>query len=611
MTEESYVIEREQCPKCASNGFDNSRDNLAVYSDGHTYCFRCEYFTPSNDKEQTIVKPRIEFKKYSGSCVNLDDRKIDHKTCRKYGYQVATLNDKEVHIAPYYRSGELVAQHLRGPNKQFGWTGSPNDCELFGQHLFKSKGGKRLVITEGELDCLTVNQLLGGTWPVVSVPNGSTSAMKYIKHNLEFVSSYEEVVLMFDMDDAGQEAAKKIAEILPPGKAKIAKLPYKDASDCYVKGNSKAVVSAVWEAQAYSPDEILHVSEVQDTTEDVVSSKVWPFPWDKMSEFCLGQRSGEITLHCSGTGSGKSTILREIVHDHLTQGRSVGAIMLEESPKETIDDMVSLMLSKPVRAIRASRMMNDLRQKMGKDPIDIEIIDNLTDEEYAKARKDLAATSFYVYDHLGNNGMSNLLARMEFMAISLGVEVIVLDHITAAAAGLMGITNKDIDGGSSERLIIDSIMKELRALCVRTGVHIDIVSQLKKTEKAYEEGNRITLQDLRGSGALASVPNTVVALERNRQDSDPIISNTTIVRVLKNRLTGRCGIATALYYDHTTSRLTEKDFAFGDDGEVLFESNPFGEGDQFAVQTPEVYAARHQEAMLDGMKTIVKTLGIK
>ena len=113
-------------------------------------------------------------------------------------------------------------------------------------------------------------------------------------------------------------------------------------------------------------------------------------------------------------------------------------------------------------------------------------------------------------------------------------------------------------------------------LCVRTGVHID-VSQLKKTDKAYEEGNRITLQDLRGSGALASVPNTVIALERNRQDPDPVVSNTTIVRVLKNRLTGRwhC-IRTVLRPHHF--KAYRKGLCVGDDGEVMFDANPFGEG---------------------------------
>jgi twinkle protein len=260
------------------------------------------------------------------------------------------------------------------------------------------------------------------------------------------------------------------------------------------------------------------------------------------------------------------------MYHHLEEGRSVGAIMLEESPQETMDDMISLMINKPVRAINAAKMMNDLRVRMGKPPIDIELLTNdFSTDEYLEAKKKLSATNMYIYDHLGNNAMANLLARMEYMAVSLKVDVIVLDHITAAAAGLMGTSDKDIEGGGSERIIIDTLMKELRSLAVRTGVHVDIVSQLKKTDKAYEEGDRITLQDLRGSGALASVPNTVIALERDRQNQDQTLANTTIIRVLKNRLTGRAGIASALFYDRTTGRLQEVDWATNDEGEVVFQ----------------------------------------
>lgn len=512
-----------------------------------------------------------EFKTINGSFIDLESRGITEKTCRLYGYQVATINGKEVQIANYYRSGELIGQHLRGPNKQFAWRGSSKGAELYGQHLWKSNGGKRLVITEGEVDCMTVNQVLGGTWPVVSIPNGAQSAAKAIKDNLEFVNSYTEVVLCFDMDEPGQKASLEVAELLPPGKCRIAKLPYKDANECLQNAQTKQLVSAIWEAQAYSPDEILHISKVIDSADNLTETKVYPFPYDGLSEFLIGQRSGEISLWCSGTGSGKSTILRELMMHHLDEGRSVGCIMLEESPQETMDDMISLMLNKPVRAIRACRMMNELRIKMGKKPINMTILDDLTDDEYESARDKLCQTNFYIYDHLGNNAMQNLLARMEFMAVSLKVDVIVLDHITAAAAGLMSMDNKDVEGGGSERIIIDTLMKELRSLAVRTGVHIDIISQLKKTEKAYEEGDRITLQDLRGSGALASVPNTVIALERDRQNTDEKIANTTIVRVLKNRLTGRAGIASTLFYDHHTGRLKEIGFAMGEDGQLIFQ----------------------------------------
>tara|TARA_R100000742_G_C4274696_1_gene94806 strand:- start:341 stop:1921 length:1581 start_codon:yes stop_codon:yes gene_type:complete len=502
-----------------------------------------------------------------GKVEALGDRKLTEKTARFYNYQVIHKSGERVEIASFYREGSVVGQKLRGPNKAFQWRGEASKSQLWGQHLWKSKGGKRLVITEGEIDCMSVAQLLDCKWPVVSLPNGAAGAARSIKDNLEFVTSYDEVVLMFDMDEAGQDAVKAVADLLPPGKCKVATLPYKDPNECLLKGQGKAIVQAMWEATLYSPDEIVHVSNIQnDNNMDDV--RVYPFPFDGLSEFLLGQRSGEITLWASGTGSGKSTLLREVIYHHLDEGRSVGAIMLEESPQETIDDIVSLMLNKPVRAIRAKKMMNKLREELGKEPIDISVIDDLTDEEYAEARKQLAGTNLYIYDHLGNSGLQNLCARIEFMAVSLGVDVIVLDHITAAAAGLL-TTDNDFEGGSSERLLIDNIMKELRALVSRTGVRIDVVSQLKKTQKAYEEGDRITLQDLRGSGSLASVPNTVIALERDRQNPDNRIANTTIVRVLKNRLTGKSGIASCLYYDHGTGRMQELDFGIDDEGNVI------------------------------------------
>ena len=571
--ESGTAIGKERCPACASIGRDRSGDNLAIYDDGGKYCFSCGYYENDSKRRSVNVnqtKHNGSFKIQSGALKGIPDRGIYEDTTRKFKYETTQINGSRAEIASFVKDGKIVAQHVRGPNKKFTWTGDTHRLPMWGQNLWKS-GGRRVVITEGEYDCMTVSQLQENRWPVVSLPNGAQSAVRSVKDNLEWLSSYEEVVIMFDMDDPGQEAAHKVAELLPPGKAKIASLPFKDANECLLKGKGKAVISAIWEARAYSPDEIVHVSQIADNI-DVSETKVYPFPFPKMTDFLIGQRSGEITLWCSGTGSGKSTILRELIIDHLMDERSVGAIMLEESPQETMDDMISLMINKPVRAQKAMRIMNELRSKMGSDP-QVEIINEFTDEEYAHAKKTLGGTGLYIYDHLGNSALANLLARMEFMAVSLEVDVIVLDHITAAAAGLLGSQNDAYDGGNSERLVIDNIMKELRNLVSRTGVRIDVISQLKKTQKAYEEGDRITLQDLRGSGSLSSVPNVVVALERDRQNPDPKLANTTSVRVLKNRLTGRAGVAACLFYDHESGRTREIDFALDDGGSVVLDPN--------------------------------------
>ena len=40
-------VDRGRCPRCASQGKDRAGNNLAIYNDGHTYCYSCGFYTPS------------------------------------------------------------------------------------------------------------------------------------------------------------------------------------------------------------------------------------------------------------------------------------------------------------------------------------------------------------------------------------------------------------------------------------------------------------------------------------------------------------------------------------------------------------------------------------
>lgn len=41
------VCYRQACPECRRRGKDRAGDNLAVYLDGHSYCFACHYYIPT------------------------------------------------------------------------------------------------------------------------------------------------------------------------------------------------------------------------------------------------------------------------------------------------------------------------------------------------------------------------------------------------------------------------------------------------------------------------------------------------------------------------------------------------------------------------------------
>lgn len=56
MNNDSYVIRKERCPECARLGNDRSGDNLAIYSDGHTYCYRCGHHSGRKTISQPIER---------------------------------------------------------------------------------------------------------------------------------------------------------------------------------------------------------------------------------------------------------------------------------------------------------------------------------------------------------------------------------------------------------------------------------------------------------------------------------------------------------------------------------------------------------------------------
>ena len=123
---------------------------------------------------------------------------------------------------------------------------------------------KRITLVEGELDCLSVSQVYGNKWPVVSLKNGAHSAVKDVSKSLEWLSSFEEIVICFDQDEPGLLAAKQVAELFQPGQAKITRLPMKDANEMLVAGKTKELLDCLWDAKVFRPDGIIDAAELLD-----------------------------------------------------------------------------------------------------------------------------------------------------------------------------------------------------------------------------------------------------------------------------------------------------------------------------------------------------------
>lgn len=539
MNTDSRFLYHEPCPNCGS------RDACAVFSDGHRYCYSCNtYFRPDGSvgaleaHERKPMSPDL-IPLSALEVRALSARGLSLETCGKYKYYTGELNGKPCQVACYFNNqGTMVGQKIRFPGKEFTIRGKISAC-LYGSQLWSS--GKKIVITEGEIDCLTVSQVQGNKWPVVSIPNGAQAAKKAIEANLEYLSNFEQVILMFDMDEPGRKAVEDCARILPPGKAFIANLPLKDPNECLQSGKTADIISAIWNAQPYRPDGIVAgtdlyekcVTDIADLKDSV------EYPWEALQNKTKGVRHGELYVFTSGSGMGKSTILRELEYYFgVVRGELCGVVALEESTRKTGLELMSIHLNK----------------RLILDP------EGADEDSRSRAFKETIGNGkFFLYDHFGSLDSGNLLSKLRFMIVALGCKRIFLDHISIVVSGM----DTDEDGG--ERKAIDKLMTNLRSLVEETGATMFVVSHLKRPEKkGHEEGAQISLSQLRGSGAIAQLSDMVIGLERNQQGDNP---NVLTLRVLKNRFCGLTGVSGYLYYDQGTGRLSD----YAADTECPFE----------------------------------------
>lgn len=512
------------CPYCGSH------DAATLYDDGHTYCFSCHHTEFPDKKENSVVMKQKIIEQNDIEIRDLKARGITAETCRRYKYGVSHTGSNTVQVAQYLTDdGAVQFQKLRTKDKKFYVLGTATDI-FFGQHLFNH--GKKLVITEGEIDCLTVSQMGGNKWPVVSLPFGCGSAKKVFSKNLEWLEGFEEVVVMFDMDTQGRKAVEDVQGMLSPHKMKIADLPEKDANACLLAGKGDAIINAIFTAKEYRPDGIINAADIEDDFfEDDIESKCYDYPWCKgLNSMTHGIRKGELVMLTAGTGIGKSTAAREIAYKLKVQdGLKIGLVFLEENPKKTVRELLSIHVSKPLSLMWAKIDKKELRKSY--------------EELFSDKR-------FVLYDHFGSIESGNLLSRIRYLAVAEQCDFIIFDHISIAVSGM--------DEGGDERKTIDKLMTQLRSLVEETGVGMIVISHLKKTmnkDNSFEEGGIISLDDLRGSGTLKQLPDEVLALERNQQAEDEEVRNMIKIRVLKNRFAGTTGLAGYLYWNKDKHRL--------------------------------------------------------
>jgi twinkle protein len=440
-------------------------------------------------------------------------RGITERTMEDFG--VLTYDDRQEYVYP---SGGKKVRTLRekGFYAKDGFKGD----ELFGMNFFTAGCSKIVTITEGELDALSVAQMLKSSYtnPVVSLPS-ATPSRKLWENCKDWLNSFDKIVLSVDTDEAGNAVADKIAKLFPNKVYRVPHETYKDANEFLQAGKGNDFKSAWWNARKYTPENILNTTDqflslYNDTPEhQYVETGIVALD-DKI----LGLMQGHFTVIKAPTGIGKTEVMRFLEYNMLQKGIPIAAWHLEETKLRSLLGLVSYDCKENL----TRRDLID--EKKAHDRV-VKSIESLTKDE-----------NFYQF-YLGDGqGTEELLEQIRFFREACGVRYVFFEPIQDVVAGKNEASKEEILADLSVRL--SKIAAELNVGIV-TIAHTN------------DDGDPKYCKMI---GQRASV---IIDLSRDKESDDAEERNTTHITVQKNRPCSEEGRAGKMRFNPDTFTLRE------------------------------------------------------
>lgn len=456
------------CLHLNSCGIKGSFNQLrAIYGDRPINQKRDRFL---NTSKKTYTKPKTEIKKPTSPVTEY---------LRKRGFTEDTLShfgigayDDDTAMLPYYRNGELINVKYRSiTDKKKMRTEKDAEPILFNRDQIYSN---TLIITEGEYDAMALYRY---GMDAVSVPMGAKN-YQWIDQEWEYLETFEEIYICFDMDSAGQEAAREVAQKLGLWRCRIVQLPAKDVNECLLKGMS--IAPCFDEAKAIAPDTLVTPTHFEEQVQELFRQGAnlfgTPTAWQKLTDKLKGWRGGEVTIWSGRNGSGKSTILNQHILDMGQKGVK-SCIFSGEMP--------------PARYLRWAIVQH--RENDAPTPNAISASLHWMDGK------------IYILNITGGVTPEKLLSDFEYAARRFDVKHFIIDSLMKVSLDLRDEYNAQKD-----------FMSALCDFVQKFDVHVHLVAHPRKTQSDDDEPGKV---DIKGTSHLTDLAHNVLVLNRSSDES--------------------------------------------------------------------------------------------
>lgn len=389
-------------------------------------------------------------------------------------YRVAVKNGAL--MFPFLVGGELVAAKYRAaPAKKF-WTDA--DCRpvLFGWQAVP-KDARTVTLCEGEIDALALHAY---GYPALSVPFGGGDGKKqqWIEHEFDRLAPFDRIYLCLDQDDVGRIATNAIAERLGRERCFVVRLPHKDADDCRMAGVEKASVDVCFQrAQTMDPERLRSaesfVAEVEAEFDKVEGGEPGiRLPWE-ISGPTFMLRPGETSLWYGVNGHGKSALVQQVMLDAIKNNFRCCAANLEFRPERWLMRVVRQGAADPMPS--GQRIRHTLQAMAG---------------------------WLWMYVASGSVTLDSVLDVFRYAVKRYGIDLFLIDNFAK-----LSIAEDDYQ---QHKVFMDRVSDFSRDM----NVHVMVVAHTRKTERG--EDSPPQKGDVKGSGALTDLADTVMAVWRNK-----------------------------------------------------------------------------------------------
>ena len=537
-----------------------SSDGLQTFqnSDGTLtgFCFSCNTYVSDPYGEGKTTEDLPELKKLVRSkeetqqlldeisecgVVDIPDRRIRADVLEKFSVKVGVsqVDGKTPTIVyfPYRQSGNIVRYKARLLAEKRMWNISlSKDVEMFGWSEALESGANRLIITEGEYDCLALTKIIDIYTAkqyeefkpaVISVPNGAGGAAKDLAaYASKIRRHFKEVSLCFDNDEAGAKAIEDTLKVLP--QATVIKLPAKDANACLMEGLGKSAFKAVaFNRQKPNNSRIVLGSSLKELAKKKPEMGL-DWPWEGLTRLTRGIRRGETYYFGAGVKMGKSELVNAI-GENLIINHNLPVLFCK--PEEDKVKTYQMLVGKA-----AGKIFHDPAVEF--------------DEEAFDKYEPLIGDKAIIIDNYQFVNWDFLKDDIRYVVNNEGVKDIIIDPVTCFTNGMSASeTNEFLVGWAAE---LAAMAKDLQFTSY-------IFCHLKAPTAGtpHERGGEVFSTQFTGSRAMMRSCHMMIGMEGNKDPELPDIErNIRKLKILEDRNLGVSGVV-KLYWNSKTSLFEE------------------------------------------------------